>query len=91
MENGRQIRTQLAEKRLKLDSSPLHYEVGPTGPRPAQCVSERSLNITPQPYLDVSTYGTTTPDSEENVNNIKINERLKYRRDLKNAKSLSVV
>ena len=43
MENGPQIRTQLAEKRLKLDSSSLEYEVGPTGPCPAQCVSERSL------------------------------------------------
>ena len=37
MKNGRQIRTQLAEKRLKLDSSSLHYEVAPTGPRPVQC------------------------------------------------------
>ena len=42
MENGRQIRTQLAEKRLKLDSSSLYYEVAPTGPAPAQCVSRRS-------------------------------------------------
>ena len=42
MENGRQIRTQLAEKRLKLDSSSLEYEIAPTGPRPAQCVSRCS-------------------------------------------------
>ena len=42
MENGPQIRTQLAEKRLKLDSSSLAYEVAPTGPRPAQCVSRCS-------------------------------------------------
>ena len=41
MGNGRQIRTQLAEKRLKLDSSSLYYEIAPTGPRPARNVSER--------------------------------------------------
>ena len=35
MENGRQIRTQLAERRLKLDSSSLDYEIAPTGPDPA--------------------------------------------------------
>ena len=40
--NGRQIRTQLAEKRLKMDSSPLDYEIAPTGPRPAHCVSRCS-------------------------------------------------
>ena len=43
MENGPQIRTQLAEKRLKLDSSSLDYEVAPTGPVPAHCVSSCSL------------------------------------------------
>ena len=42
MKNGRQIRTQLAEKRLKLDSSSLFYEVAPTGPAPAQRVSSGS-------------------------------------------------
>ena len=45
MENGRQIRTQLAEKRLKLDSSSLAYAISPTRPRPAQCVSRRSLKV----------------------------------------------
>ena len=30
MKNGRQIRTELAEKRLKLDSSSLYNEVAPT-------------------------------------------------------------
>ena len=43
MENGPQIRTQLAEKRLKLDSSSLHYEIAPTGPRLAPRVSSCSL------------------------------------------------
>ena len=43
MKNGEQIRTQLAEKHLKLDSSSLEYEIAPTGPRPAQCVSRCSL------------------------------------------------
>ena len=42
MKNRRHFRTQLAEKRLKLDSSALAYEVAPTGPRPARNVSERS-------------------------------------------------
>ena len=42
MKNGEQIRTQLAEKRLKLDSSSLEYEVAPTGPRPAHSVSSSS-------------------------------------------------
>ena len=42
MENGRQIRTQLTEKRLKLDSLSLEYEVAPTGPALAQRVSSRS-------------------------------------------------
>ena len=42
MKNGEQIRTQLAEKHLKLDSSSLEYEIAPTGPRPAQCVSRCS-------------------------------------------------
>ena len=43
MENGRQIRTQLAEKRLKLDSSSLDYEIAPTGPVPAPAVRISSL------------------------------------------------
>ena len=42
MKNGDQIRTQLAEKRLKLDSSSLEYEIAPTRPVPAQCVSSSS-------------------------------------------------
>ena len=42
MKNGDQIRTQLAEKRLKLDSSSLYNEVAPTGPRPAHSVSRCS-------------------------------------------------
>ena len=42
MKNGRHFRTQLAEKRLKLDSSSLAYEVAPTRPVPAQCVSSSS-------------------------------------------------
>ena len=47
MKNGRHFRTQLAEKRLKLDSSSLDYEVAPTGPRPAQRVSGRSQSDGP--------------------------------------------
>ena len=47
MKNGRQIRTQLAEKRLKLGSSSLEYEIAPTGPRPAQCVSRCSHRASP--------------------------------------------
>ena len=46
MKNGRQIRTRLAEKRLKLDSSSLYYEVAPTGPAPAHCVSRCSRCLT---------------------------------------------
>ena len=42
MKNGRQIRTQLTEKRLKLDSSSLYYEIAPTGPVPAPAVSSSS-------------------------------------------------
>ena len=38
MKNGRQIRTELAEKRLKLDSSSLDYEIAPTRPVPAPAV-----------------------------------------------------
>ena len=42
MENEMKIHSQLDETKLKLDSSSLYDEVAPTGPRPAQCVSERS-------------------------------------------------
>ena len=50
MENGPQIRTQLAEKRLKLDSSTLYYEVAPTRPAPAPAVriSSHTLTCVPQ-------------------------------------------
>ena len=43
MENEMKIHSQLDETKLKLDSSSLYYEVGPTRPALAQRVSERSL------------------------------------------------
>ena len=42
MENEMKIHSQLDETKLKLDSSSLYYEVGPTRPALAQRVSERS-------------------------------------------------
>ena len=62
MKNGRHFRTQLAEKRLKLDSSSLYYEVAPTGPRPARNVGTSShvhvLNCTRTPieYRNLELY-----------------------------------
>ena len=44
MENEMKIHSQLDETKLKLDSSSLYYEVGPTRPALAQRVSERSLH-----------------------------------------------
>ena len=45
MENEMKIHSQLDETKLKLDSSSLYYEVGPTLPALAQRVSERSLPV----------------------------------------------
>ena len=47
MENEMKIHSQLDETKLKLDSSSLYYEVGPTRPALAQRVSERSLHHVP--------------------------------------------
>ena len=56
MENEMKIHSQLDETKLKLDSSSLYYEVGPTRPAPAQRVSRRSpLRLEPCPEKDVGT------------------------------------
>ena len=66
MENEMKIHSQLDETKLKLDSSSLYYEVGPTRPALAQRVSERSrVRVRADCLLELdSTYATERCSTE---------------------------